>query len=50
MGTGYGLNGRGVGVLVAVGANIFSVHRVQTGSGTHHCSYPVGTGAIVDGA
>jgi hypothetical protein len=32
IGTGYGLDDRGVGV------------RVQTGSGTHPASYPIGTG------
>jgi hypothetical protein len=30
--TGYGLDGRGVGVQVPVGARFFSSHVVQTGS------------------
>jgi hypothetical protein len=39
--TGYGLDGRGVGVRVPVGSRIFVV---QTGSGAQPASYPIGTG------
>jgi hypothetical protein len=41
--TGYELDDRGVGVRVPVGQE-FSVHSVQTGSGAHLASYPMGTG------
>jgi hypothetical protein len=47
--TGYGLDGRGVGVRVPVGSIIFFFHVVQTGSGTHPASYPMGTGVIFPG-
>jgi hypothetical protein len=40
---GYGLDGRGVGVRVPLGAGIFSSPVVQTGSGAHPASYPMGT-------
>jgi hypothetical protein len=41
--TDYGLDKRGVGVRVPVGSRIFSSHVVQTGSGAHPASYPMGT-------
>jgi hypothetical protein len=43
--TGYGLDDRGVGVRVPVESNIFLsplIHIVQTGSGAHPVSYPMG--------
>jgi hypothetical protein len=41
---GYGLDDRGSRVRFPAGAGNFSLHhRVQTGSGTHPASYPVGT-------
>jgi hypothetical protein len=43
--TAYGRDGRGVGVLVPVGARDFSpLNVVQTCSGAHRTSYPMGTG------
>jgi hypothetical protein len=42
--TGYGLDDRGVGVRVPIGSRIFSKRSVQTGSGAHPASYPMGTG------
>jgi hypothetical protein len=39
--TGYGLDGRGVGVRFPIGSSIL-LCRVQTGSGAHPASYPVG--------
>jgi hypothetical protein len=42
--TGYGLDGRGVGVRVPVGVRFSPLHVVQTGSGAHPASYPMGTG------
>jgi hypothetical protein len=43
--TGYGLDDREVGVRVPVGSRIlFLLHVVQTGSGAHSDSYPMGTG------
>jgi hypothetical protein len=49
--TGYGLGDRGVRVRVPVGSNIFSSpRRLQTGSGAHPASYPMGTrGALSPG-
>jgi hypothetical protein len=41
--TGYGLDDRGFGVRVSVGSKIFSFLVVQTGSGAHPASYPMGT-------
>jgi hypothetical protein len=41
--TDYGLDDRGVGVRVPIGSRIFSLHVVQTGSGAHPASYPMGT-------
>jgi hypothetical protein len=41
--TGYGLNDRGVGVRVPVGQEFSLLHVVQTGSGVHPTSYPMGT-------
>jgi hypothetical protein len=40
---GYGLDGRGVGIRVPVGAR-FYFHVVQTASGAHPATQPVGTG------
>jgi hypothetical protein len=40
--TGYGLDDRGVAVRVLLGPRIF-FHVVQTGSGAHPASYPMGT-------
>jgi hypothetical protein len=42
--TGYELDDRGVGVLVPAGSRIFTSPIVQTGSGVHPTSYPMGTG------
>jgi hypothetical protein len=43
--TGYGLNDRMIGVRFPTGDGNFSLHhRIQTGSGAHPPSYPVGTG------
>jgi hypothetical protein len=39
--TGYGLDDRGSGIRGAVNFSLF--HRVQTGSGAHPASYPMGT-------
>jgi hypothetical protein len=41
--TGKGLDGRGVGVWVPVGAGYFVLHVVQTGSGAHPASYRMGS-------
>jgi hypothetical protein len=41
--TGYGLDDRGVGVRVSVGQDFSPLHIVQTGSGAHLTSYPMGT-------
>jgi hypothetical protein len=40
---GYGLNGWDSRVLFPAGAGNFFHHRVQTGSGAHPASYPMGT-------
>jgi hypothetical protein len=40
--TFYGLDDRGPGVRFPAGAGNFSLHRVQTGSGAHPASYPMG--------
>jgi hypothetical protein len=48
--TGYGLDGRVVGVRVPVGSTILTTpHRVESGSGEHPVSYPVRTGGCVRG-
>jgi hypothetical protein len=48
--TGYGLNDRGVGVRVPLGARIFLFFRViQIGSWAHPASYPTGTGGSFPG-
>jgi hypothetical protein len=45
IGTGYGLEDQCSGVRFPTGAGDFSLlQRIQTGSGTHPASYPVGTG------
>jgi hypothetical protein len=41
--TGYWLDGRGVGVQVPEGREFSLLHVVQTGSGNHPASYPMGT-------
>jgi hypothetical protein len=48
--TNYGLDDRMNGVRIPAGAGDFSLrHRVQTGSGAHQVSYPVGTGGSFPG-
>jgi hypothetical protein len=47
--TGYGLDSRGFGVRVPVGARFPPLHVVQTGSGAHPSSYPMGTGCSFPG-
>jgi hypothetical protein len=42
--TGYGLDDLVVGVRGPVGSEFFLLHVVQTGSGAHLASYPIGTG------
>jgi hypothetical protein len=46
--TGYGLGDREVGVRVPVGSRILT-SIVQTGSGAHPASYPMGTGGSSSG-
>jgi hypothetical protein len=49
--TGYGLDDRMRGVRFPVGAGNFSLHhRLQTGSGAHPASYPMGTGGSFPGS
>jgi hypothetical protein len=40
--TGYGMDDRGVGVRVPMGAEFPLLHVVQTSSGVHATSYPKG--------
>jgi hypothetical protein len=48
--TGYWLDDRMIGIRFPAGAGNFSLrHRVQTGSGVHPASYPVGTGGSLAG-
>jgi hypothetical protein len=47
--TSYGLDDRGVGFRVLVGAKICLIHVVQTGPGVHPTSYQLGTGALSPG-
>jgi hypothetical protein len=47
--TGYGLDGRGVGVRDPVGAGFSSRHVVQTGSGAHPDSNTMDTGTSFPG-
>jgi hypothetical protein len=47
--TGYGLDDRGVRVRVPVVLIFFLPHVVQTGSGAHPASSPVGTGVSFRG-
>jgi hypothetical protein len=42
--TGYWLDDRGVGVQVPVGSKFALLHVIQTRSGGHPTSYPMGTG------
>jgi hypothetical protein len=44
--TGYGLGDRGVGVRAPQSQEFSFLHVVQTGSGVHPASYPMGTGAL----
>jgi hypothetical protein len=45
--SGYGLDDRMIGVRFPAGTGNFSLrHRVQTGSGAHPASYPMGTGPL----
>jgi hypothetical protein len=47
MALGYGLEDGGSRVRFPAGAGNFSLHhRVQTGSGAHPASYPMGTRAL----
>jgi hypothetical protein len=47
---GYGLDDRGSRFRFPVGAGNFSLHhRVQTGSGAHPASNPMGTGGSFPG-
>jgi hypothetical protein len=43
---GYGLDGRGAEVRVPVGVRFSSFHVVQTRSGVHPTSYPMGNGGF----
>jgi hypothetical protein len=45
--TGYGLDGRGVGVRVPVRGGFSILHVVHTGSGSHPAYYPMGTGGFL---
>jgi hypothetical protein len=48
--TGYVLDDRMIVVRLPVGVGNFSLHhRVQTGSGAHPASYPLGTGGSFPG-
>jgi hypothetical protein len=48
--TGYGLDDLMIGVRFPAGEGNFSLrHRVQTGSGAHPASYPMGTGGSFPG-
>jgi hypothetical protein len=47
--TGHGLNGRGVGVRVPLGAGSFSSLCHPDGFGGHPGSYPMGTGTAFPG-
>jgi hypothetical protein len=50
MATGYGLDDRMIEVLFPVAGGNFSLrHHVQTGSGAHPASYPMGTGSSFPG-
>jgi hypothetical protein len=44
--TGYGLDGRGVGVRVPVGQYFSPLHIIQTGTGAHPASCPMGGGSF----
>jgi hypothetical protein len=47
--TAYGLDDRGVGVRVLVGSGFSLLHIVQTGSGAHPASYPMGARSYFPG-
>jgi hypothetical protein len=47
--TDYGLDDREFGVRVPVGSEFYFLHMVQTGSGVHPASYPIGTGGFFPG-
>jgi hypothetical protein len=46
---GYGLDEREVGFRVPVWSNFSLLHIVQTGSGAHSASYPMGNGGSFPG-
>jgi hypothetical protein len=48
--TGYGLDDQGVGVRVLVGQDFSILYVVETGSGVHPPSYPIGTGGSFPGS
>jgi hypothetical protein len=47
--TVYGMDDREVGVRVLVGSKFSLLHIVQTGSGAHSASYPMGIGGSFSG-
>jgi hypothetical protein len=47
--TGYGVDGRVVGVEARLGQEFSHLHIIQTGSVTHRVSYPMGTGGSFSG-
>jgi hypothetical protein len=47
--TGYGLDDREVGIRVPVWSKCSLLRSVQTGSGAHPASYPMGTGGSSPG-
>jgi hypothetical protein len=49
MATSYRLDGPGVGIRVPVSQELSLFHVVQTGSGVHPTSYPMGTGSSFPG-
>jgi hypothetical protein len=46
IGTGYGLDGRWVGLRASEGQDFSPLHVVQTGPGAQPRSYPMGTEAF----
>jgi hypothetical protein len=47
--TGYGLDDRGAEFESRQGQEFSPLHVVQTGSGAHQASYPMGTGGYFPG-
>jgi hypothetical protein len=47
---GYEMGDSGIGIQFFVGVRDSLLHRVQTGSGAHPASYPMGTGSSDSGA